>query len=349
MRSYKLALIPLRLLPLIKHSQHVFTPHFTAPLVSLAPMAGVTDIPFRRQVKAFGGRYCVSEMVASEQLARDRVDMARRAAGFGVIAPLVIQLAGREAHWMAEGARLAEDAGADVIDINMGCPSKSVTSGLCGSALMRDPDMALKLIEATVSATKLPVTLKMRLGWDHANLNAPEIAKRAENAGVRMITIHGRTRQQFYTGIADWAAIAPVVDAVRIPIIANGDISNAADARRALALSGAAGVMIGRAAQGKPWLPGAIEHALTHGGEIAAPAREILLASLLALYEDTLAFYDEGLGLRIARKHIAWSIDAVLGPSAREHRKAICTLTDPARVREELIALFAQEPELAAA
>jgi tRNA-dihydrouridine synthase B len=327
----------------------VFRLDNTAPLVSLAPMAGVTDIPFRRQVKAFGGRYCVSEMVASEQLARDRVDMARRAAGFGLISPLVIQLAGREPHWMAEGARLAEDAGADVIDINMGCPSKSVTSGLCGSALMRDPDMALKLIEATVSATKLPVTLKMRLGWDHANLNAPDIARAAQAAGVRMITIHGRTRQQFYTGIADWAAIAPVVNAVTIPVIANGDINSAADARRALALSGAAGVMIGRAAQGKPWLPGAIEHALKHGGEVSAPAREILLASLLALYEDTLDFYDEGLGLRIARKHIAWTIDAIIGPSAREHRKAICTLTDPKRVREELIALFAREPKLAAA
>lgn len=325
------------------------THNFTPPLVSLAPMAGVTDIPFRRQVKAFGGRYCVSEMVASEALARDRIDMVRRAAGFGVISPLVIQLAGRDAHWIAEGARLAEDAGADVIDINMGCPSKSVTSGLCGSALMRDPDMALKLIEATVSATKLPVTLKMRLGWDHSNLNAPEIAKRAEEAGVRMITIHGRTRQQFYTGVADWAAIAPVVNAVSIPVIANGDITNAADARCALALSGAAGVMIGRAAQGKPWLPGAIEHALKHGGEATPPPRERLLASLLALYEDTLGFYDQGLGLRIARKHIAWSIDAVIGPSAREKRKAICTLEDPKRVREELYALFEREPELAAA
>lgn len=312
-------------------------------------MAGVTDIPFRRQVKAFGGRYCVSEMVASEQLARDRIDMVRRAAGAGVITPLVIQLAGREAHWMAEGARIAEDAGADVIDINMGCPSKSVTSGLCGSALMRDPDTALGLIEATVAATKLPVTLKMRLGWDHTLLNAPDIAQAAEAAGVRMITIHGRTRRQFYTGIADWAAIAPVVKAVRIPVIANGDISNAADARRALALSGAAGVMIGRAAQGKPWLPGAIEHALTHGGEVAAPSRERLLASLLALYEDTLAFYDHGLGVRIARKHIAWSIDAIFGPSVREQRKAICTLEDPTRVRAEIIALFETEAELAAA
>jgi len=312
-------------------------------------MAGVTDIPFRRQVKAFGGRYCVSEMVASEQLARDRIDMVRRAAGAGAITPLVIQLAGREARWMAEGARLAEDAGADIIDLNMGCPSKSVTSGLCGSALMRDPDMALRLIEATVNATTRPVTLKMRLGWDHANLNAPEIAARAEAAGVQMITVHGRTRCQFYTGQADWAAIAPVVDAVRIPVIANGDISNAADARRALALSGAAGVMIGRAAQGKPWLPGAIERALTHGGEVSPPSRERLLASLLALYNDTLDFYPQALGVRIARKHIAWTIDAVLGPSARERRKEICVLTDPQRVRDELCALFESEPELVVA
>jgi len=320
-----------------------------APFVSLAPMAGVTDIPFRRQVKAFGGRYCVSEMVASEQLARERIDMVRRAAGAGAITPLVIQLAGREAHWMAEGARIAEDAGADIIDINMGCPSKSVTSGLCGSALMRDPDMALRLIEATVAATTLPVTLKMRLGWDHANLNAPDIARRAEAAGVRMITIHGRTRCQFYTGQADWSAIAPVVEAVTVPVIANGDITSAADARRALHLSGAAGVMIGRAAQGKPWLPAAIEHALTHGGEATPPARERLLASLLALYADSLDFYPQALGVRVARKHIAWTIDAVLGPSARERRKAICMLEDPRRARDELCALFEREPERAAA
>lgn len=327
----------------------MFNPHASPPLVSLAPMAGVTDIPFRQQVKAFGGRYCVSEMVASEQLARDRIDMVRRAAGAGAIAPLVIQLAGREAHWMAEGARIAEAAGADVVDINMGCPSKSVTSGLCGSALMRDPDMALRLIEATVGATRLPVTLKMRLGWDHANLNAPDIARRAEAAGVRMITVHGRTRNQFYTGAADWAAIAPVANAVAIPVIANGDIATAADARRALSLSGAAGVMIGRAAQGRPWLPGAIERALKHGGEATPPPRARLLASLLALYEDTLAFYDHGLGIRVARKHIAWSIDADLGSPARERRKAICTLEDPNRVRAELRALFDDEPDRAAA
>ena len=318
-------------------------------LVSLAPMAGVTDIPFRRQVKAFGGSYCVSEMVASEQLARERLDMVRRAAGAGVISPLVVQLAGREPRWMAEGARMAEAAGADVIDINMGCPAKSVTSGLCGSALMRDPVLALRLIEATIGATALPVTLKMRLGWDHASLNAPDIARSAQAAGVRMLTIHARTRNQFFAGVADWAAIAPVVDAVIIPVIANGDIASADDARRALSLSGAAGVMIGRAAQGRPWLPGAIERALKHGGEAAPPSRARLLASLLALYENTLDFYDSGLGIRVARKHIAWTIDAVFGAGAREQRKAICTLEDPSRVREGLRALFGGEPERAAA
>jgi nifR3 family TIM-barrel protein len=308
-------------------------------------MAGVTDIPFRRQVKTFGGSYCVSEMVACEQLARARIDMVRRAAGAGALSPLVVQLAGREPHWMAEGARMAEAAGADVIDINMGCPAKSVTSGLCGSALMRDPAQALRLIEATIAATALPVTLKMRLGWDHANLNAPDIARSAQAAGVRMITIHGRTRSQFFSGAADWAAIAPIVDAVTIPVIANGDITSAADARRALACSGAAGVMIGRAAQGRPWLPGAIEHALEHGGEAAAPAPARLLSSLLALYEDSLDFYEQGLGLRVARKHIAWTIDAVFGAAAREKRKAICTLDEPDRVREHLCVLFESAPE----
>lgn len=312
-------------------------------------MAGVTDIPFRRQVKAFGGQYCVSEMVASDQLARARIDMVRRAAGAGVISPLVIQLAGRDPEWMAEGARLAEDAGADVIDINMGCPSKSVTSGLCGSALMREPDHAMRLVEATVKATKLPVTLKMRLGWDDKSLNAPEMAKRAEDTGVRMLTIHGRTRHQFFRGVANWSAIAPVVQAVRIPVIANGDVGTAADARRALELSGAAGVMIGRAAQGKPWLPAAIERAMKQGGEISPPSRARLLESLLTLCDDTLAFYEGALGVRIARKHIAWMIDAEFGAEARETRKQICMLEDPRRVREALIRLFDDGLDRAAA
>lgn len=314
------------------------------PLVSLAPMAGVTDIPFRRQVKAFGGRYCVSEMIASEQLARERIDMVRRAAGAGVISPLVVQLAGREARWMAEGARLAQDAGADVIDINMGCPSKSVVSGACGSALMRDPDHALRLIAAVVEASQLPVTLKMRLGWDETSLNAPQIAKQAEAAGVCMLVVHGRTRSQHFRGRADWSAIRPVVDAVQIPVIANGDVATPEDARQALAQSGAAGVMIGRAVQGRPWLPAAIERALRHEEGIRPPSRARLLQSLLSLYEDTLGFYDQELGVRIARKHIAWMIDAEFGASARAARKAICMLEDPRRVREEIRRLFEYAP-----
>jgi len=209
---------------------------------------------------------------------------------------------------------------------------------------MRDPDQALRLIDAVVGATRLPVTLKMRLGWDDASLNAPDIAKRAENAGIRMLVIHGRTRNQFFRGAANWAAIRLVVEAVNIPVIANGDIGSAEQARTALAQSGAAGVMIGRAAQGKPWLPGAIERALRDGAEIAAPPRARLLQSLLELYEHTLAFYDNGLGLRIARKHIAWMIDAEFGAAARETRKTICTMDDPRYVRASLVRLFDGEP-----
>ena len=318
------------------------------PLVALAPMAGVSDVPFRLQVKAFGGRYCVSEMVASDALARERRDMVRRAAGSGRLTPLVIQIAGRETHWMGEGARLAEQAGAAAIDINMGCPAKQVTHGLSGSALMRDPDHALRLIEATVNATSLPVTLKMRLGWDHGSMNAADIARRAEAAGVKMFVIHGRTRCQFYKDAADWRAIGDVVRAVNVPVLANGDIGTAADAREAMALSGAAGVMIGRAAQGKPWLPAAIEYALRHGGEARAPSNAALLASLLDLYDETLAFYDRALGLRVARKHIAWTIDAVFGTDARERRREICTMTDTRAVKAALVQLF-HDNELKAA
>lgn len=316
------------------------------PLVSLAPMAGVTDIPFRRQAKAFGGQYCVSEMVASDQLARARIDMVRRAAGAGVISPLVIQLAGRDPEWMAEGARLAEAAGADVIDINMGCPSKMVTNGASGSALMRDPDHALRLIEATVAATSRPVTLKMRLGWDDGTMNAPDIARRAEAAGVRMIVVHGRTRCQFFRARADWSAIRATVEAVSIPVIANGDIASAADARNALASSGAAGVMIGRGAQGQPWRPAAIARALLDGGEAQAPSPKAIGAALISLYEDTLSFYGPALGARVARKHVAWAIDAhapdMDAAARRRVRADICTMDSPEAVIAAIARVFGE-------
>lgn len=312
--------------------------------VLLAPMAGTTDYPFRRQAQAFGAPYVVSEMVAGDQLARARRDMVRRTAGSGVVTPLVIQLAGRESRWMGEGARLAEDAGADVIDINMGCPSKMVTNGASGSALMRDPDHALRLIEATVAATSKPVTLKMRLGWNDEALNAPEIARRAEAAGVQMIVVHGRTRCQFFRGAADWAAIRPTVDAVAIPVIANGDIATVEDARRALSQSGAAGVMIGRAAQGRPWLVGTIAAGLRDGTDARTPALADVHASLDALYRDSLAFYGVDLGVRIARKHISWAIDAeatFLDEATRRSARAeVCRMTSPDDVCAALARIF---------
>jgi len=315
---------------------------FRPPLVALAPMAGVTDLPFRRQAQGFGASYCVSEMVASDQLALARPDVVRRAAGAGVMAPLVIQLAGREPHWLARGAALAEAAGADVIDINMGCPAKMVTSGASGSALMRDPERAEDLIAATVSATKRPVTLKIRLGWNDEERNGVEIARRAERAGVKMLTVHGRTRCQFYTGRADWAAIGEIARAVSIPVIANGDINDAASARAAMKLSGACGVMVGRGAQGRPWLAPALECALRTGGEIVKPDRETILSSLLRLHADSLDFYGPALGLKVARKHIAWSIVAELGdaPDIRAVRQRLCTETDIMKIADGLRLLF---------
>lgn len=276
--------------------------------VFLAPMSGVTDEPFRAIAHDAGAGLVVSEMVASEELVRERPDMMRRARGHKKLSPFVMQLAGREAKWMSEGARVAQDLGADIIDINMGCPARQVTGGLSGSALMRDLDHALTLIKATIAAAQVPVTLKMRLGWDEKMLNAPELARRAEAAGIALITVHGRTRCQFYTGKADWNAIRAVREAIKIPLIANGDGQSAQDARAMMAASGADGIMIGRGSYGRPWWPGVIAEQLKANSGTVEPTLKQEQNYLLAQQAGTLALYGEVFGNRTFRKHLGWTI-----------------------------------------
>jgi tRNA-dihydrouridine synthase B len=316
----------------------------TSPVL-LAPMAGITDLPWRQLVASFGAGLVVSEMVASQEvvqakpLARARADL-----GFGEQATSV-QLAGREAYWMAEAARYVEGQGARVIDINMGCPAKRVTTGACGSALMKDLGHALRLIEAVVGAVGVPVTLKTRLGWDDDSLNAAELARMAEAAGVQMITIHGRTRNQFYKGRANWAAIARVKQAVRIPVIANGDIVDASGARAALAASGADGVMIGRGAQGVPWRLAEIAHSL-HGTPAPVVPQGAGLADLVARhYEAMLSHYGADLGLRVARKHLGWYLEAagIVG-----ERGALMVAETPAATLRLIRSVFATAERRAA-
>jgi nifR3 family TIM-barrel protein len=310
----------------------------------LAPMSGVTDIVMRRIAAQHGAGLVVSEMVASDEFVRGSEEARIRAEGAG-ISPHVVQLAGCDPHWLGEAARLAEANGAAIVDINMGCPAKKVTGGWAGSALMRDLDHAIGLVEAAVAAVTVPVTVKMRLGWDDASRNAPELARRAVQAGAAMITVHGRTRQQFYKGTADWAAIAAVRAAGEFPLVANGDIHDAADARACLSRSGADFAMVGRAALGRPWLVGEIGAALC--GRLATP---LSLAQKLSVarehYEGLLSLMGSAHGVRHARKHLAAYADEALASGCAPHpdqRKALLTSEEPRRVLEALSCLFSPD------
>jgi len=309
--------------------------------VLLAPMSGITDAPFRRLAAKLGAGLVVSEMTASDDLVHGR-PMSRLRCEAAGIGPHVVQLAGCQTHWMAEGARVAEATGADIIDINMGCPARHVTGGQSGSALMRDLDHAETLIDATISAVQVPVTLKMRLGWDDRSLNAPELARRAEAAGVQMITVHGRTRCQFYKGEANWSAVRAVRDAIKIPLVVNGDITSFEDAVEALDRSGADAVMIGRGAQGQPWLPGQIARRLEGGiAEVAPPLAE-QLDHIRALYDEVCRHYGLRIGLRHARKHLGWALEIAAqcsrAPAAtlKGWRQKILTSDEPSSVHRSL-------------
>jgi tRNA-dihydrouridine synthase B len=301
-----------------------------SPPVFLAPLAGITDRPFRDLVQQFGAGLVVSEMVASQEMVQAKPGVRERAELSLDVENTAVQLAGREAHWMAEAARQVADRGARIIDINMGCPAKKVTNGYSGSALLKTPDKALRLIEAVVGAVDIPVTLKTRLGWDDASLNATDVARRAQAAGVQMVTIHGRTRCQFYKGQADWRAIRAVSDAVTIPVIANGDIVDTATARQALEHSQTAGVMIGRGAQGQPWLLAQIASDLYGRPAPVVPSGKDFIRLVSDHYEAMLTFYGNDLGLRVARKHLGWYMDHSATLPAL--RRLVLTARTPAEV-----------------
>lgn len=315
--------------------------------VLTAPMTGVSDLPFRRAASKLGAPYVATEMVACDMFAAGRPDVVRRAAVGDGLPLMVVQLVGRQAHWIAKGAALAQAAGAHIIDLNMGCPAKEVTGALSGSALMRDLDLAAQLIAAAVNATSRPVTLKMRLGWDDATRNAPELAVRAEKLGVKAITVHGRTRAQFYNGTVDWRAVAEVKKAVSIPVIVNGDVTDEISARAALEQSGADAIMIGRGAYGRPWIAASLDRALETGVAMEEPDLDDRLGIALDHFADSLRFYGDALGLKIFRKHLGWYVENAPLPmdafARRAAKSRLCRITAPRDVEVALTALWAMD------
>ncbi len=302
--------------------------------VLLAPMSGVTDLPFRRLVKSFGAPLLISEMIASRAMILQTRESLKKCQKDPNVYPLSVQLAGCEPAVMAEAARLNEDLGADVIDINFGCPVKKVVNGFAGSALMKDEDLATRIMEAVVKAVKIPVTMKMRLGWNYENLNAPSLAKKAENVGIQMLTVHGRTRCQMYNGNANWELISRTKEAVKIPIIANGDIKNSQDAKSALELSKADGVMIGRAVYGKPWLIAQVAAELKGEQPIATPSIAEQKKIILNHFNEMIDHYGEQTAIPLARKHIGWYSAGI--KSSSEFRAKINTTQGADNVRAEI-------------